>query len=93
VLIDIGSIIVDKNKNDFFSKYEKAHLVQLILFVLTMVLFVFLLKKLPFILLAVSIIFIQCLVLRVKFINSIIITVSLSVSVYFLFVHGLNVIL
>lgn|SRR5699024_1590972 len=93
VLIDIGSIIVDKNKNDFFSKYEKAHLVQLILFVLTMVLFVFLLKKLPFILLAVSIIFIQCLVLRVKFINSIIIAVSLSVSVYFLFVHGLNVIL
>jgi len=93
VLIDIVSIIADKNKQYFFSEFEKAHLIKFFLFILTMILFVFLLKKVPFILLAIGVVFIQCLVLRVKLINSIIISVSLSVSVYFLFVHGLNVIL
>lgn len=92
-VIDIMKIVAQKNKEAFLQAVERKNVKNVVIITLLIALFIFLFKKVPFIVLATVIIFIQCLVLKQKWGTALIIAVVLSVSVYSLFVYGLNVIL
>lgn len=93
VLIDLISIYAEQNKEKFLSKFEKRQLKRLLAVGFSIVVFIILFKNIPFILLAFGLIFIQCLVLKLRPVTSIITALTISVSVYTLFVYGLNIIL
>ncbi|WP_413305925.1 tripartite tricarboxylate transporter TctB family protein [Bacillus sp. 1P10SD] len=59
----------------------------------SMLLMIFLLGKLPFILIAAVMLFIQCMILKLKLGTSLVTSVVLSVSIYLIFVKGFNVLL
>jgi len=93
ILIDLATIFVKENKEKFLNQVERKHFNKFILVISTLIVFILLFKNVPFIVLAVGVIFIQCLILKLKPVMSIIIAVALGVSVYSLFVYGLNIIL
>lgn len=93
VILDLIKIIAEKNKEVFLQQLEKKNLKKLGLMTLSIAVLILLLTKVPFVVLSIGIVLIQCLLLKIKPVTAIITAVVLGVSVYSLFVFGLNIIL
>lgn len=92
-VIDLIKIFVQKNNDVFLQGNEKKNVKSVLIITLLITLFIVLFKKIPFIILSTVIIFLQGIVLRQKWGTALLIAVVLSISVYSLFVYGLNIIL
>lgn len=93
LMIDTFSVLKKKDTEPLFDEEEKRKLLPLVAVILLIFVFTFLLGKINFILLASVILFSICMVLRLKWIPSVIVSVSLSVGVFLIFVEFFRVLL
>jgi hypothetical protein len=90
---DLIQALFKKEISRFFEGVTRHNAISFIVVVAMMMLMIFFLGKLPFILIASVMIFVQCLILKMKVLSSLLTSVILSVSVYLIFVKGFSVLL
>ncbi|ERN51819.1 tripartite tricarboxylate transporter TctB family protein [Alkalihalophilus marmarensis] len=85
--------LINHTNEPFFKDIDKNKGIAFCVVVGSMAVMIFLLGKLPFILIASTMLFIQCIIMRLKILTSVLTASILSVSVYLIFVKGFNVLL
>ncbi|WP_394138361.1 tripartite tricarboxylate transporter TctB family protein [Cytobacillus oceanisediminis] len=92
-LIDIVNSIRKKSDSRFFEGSSRTNIISISVVLGSMLAMIFLLGKMPFILIAAAMILCQCLILKLKLIPSLLTSIILSVSIYLIFVKGFSVLL
>lgn len=93
LLLDTFAVLKKKNEESFFTQEEKSKLGRFGLFIGIIFVFVFLLGKIYFLFLSMVVLFLLCLIVKVKWTSSIVTSVLLSLLIYFVFIKGLNIII
>lgn len=90
---DLIKVLIVKLNESLFEGVTRQHVISFCVVFMSMLLMIFFFGKLPFILIATIMIFIQCMILKMKMLTSLITSLALSVSVYLIFVKGFSVLL
>lgn len=95
ILLVMDSLAVVRKKVNLplFSQDEKKKLVRFVLLLVIIFTFVFCLGKLNFIILSLISLFLISMVFKLKWVTSLITSVTLTLFIYFVFVEGLNIVL